>query len=281
MGSGDTAINAMGLDIDEFRRVIYGYYTEHGRVLPWRLTWDPYCILVSELMLQQTQVQRVLGKYEAFVEQFPDFASLAQAPLDAVLRMWQGLGYNRRAMALKHIALRVTAEFGGVLPCSTDVLRTLPGIGAATASAVLAFAFNVPVILVETNIRTVFIHLFFSPGEQVRDTQLVPLIEQSLDRDNPREWYYALMDYGTMLKKNGEAGHRRSMHYRKQSRFEGSDRQVRGRILKLLLTDGIVIESMLIARLGLPPERVTQILSELQKEGFVRVSGEGIVIAEQ
>ncbi len=265
--------------IDDFRRVIYEYYSHHGRVLPWRLTRDPYCILVSELMLQQTPVQRVLGKYGAFVEEFPDFASLAAAPLAAVLRAWQGLGYNRRAMALKQCALRIAAEFDGVLPGSPDVLRGLPGIGGATASALLAFGFNLPVILVETNIRTVFIHFFFSPDDRVRDSQLVPLIEQSLDRHNPREWYYALMDYGAMLKKNGEPGHRRSAHYRRQPRFEGSDRQVRGRVLKLLLAERTAAPPVLAARLGLPAERLARILSELEKEGFVRVSGGEIVIA--
>jgi A/G-specific adenine glycosylase len=264
--------------IDAFRDLIYDYYRSHGRVLPWRLTQDPYCILVSEIMLQQTQVDRVLGKYGPFIETFPDFPSLAVAPVESVLRNWQGLGYNRRALALKKTAVRVVDEFQGRLPDDPGVLVTLSGIGTATASSIAAFAFNMPVVFIETNIRTVFIHFFFEGQEFVTDSEILPLVEESLDADNPKDWYYALMDYGSMLKKAGDRGHRRSGSYRKQSTFYGSDRQVRGAILRLLLAEKTLSTDALTDRSGQPEEKVLRILSELEKEGFVLVSDGSVAI---
>jgi len=265
--------------VDEFRRLIYDYYLQQGRVLQWRLTNDPYRILVSEIMLQQTQVDRVSTKYEPFVELFPGFRSLAAAPLQEVLSAWQGLGYNRRALFLKQTAARITQEFAGILPGSVDVLATMPGIGRATACAIAAFAFNEPVVFIETNIRTVFIHFFFSNREKVDDREIMPLVRRALDRQDPRNWYYALMDYGTMLKKQGEKGHRRSAGYRKQSRFVGSDRQIRGKILRLLV-DGVPLsEKVLVESLDEPEDRIRKNLYDLSTEGFLRESGEGYTIA--
>jgi A/G-specific adenine glycosylase len=261
-----------------FRKTIYDYYAGQGRVLPWRLTRDPYHITVSEVMLQQTGVERVAGKYEAFIALFPDFQSLAAASLDAVLAAWQGLGYNRRALFLKEAATRVTVEFGGVVPDSVDVLATLPGIGRPTASAVIVFAFNTPVAFIETNIRTVFIHFFFKDSETVSDREIMPLVERALDREDPRSWYYALMDYGTMLKKQGEKGHRRSTAYRKQSRFGGSDRQVRGKILRLLVNGNSLSEPEINESIDAPEEQVMKNLLDLRREGFLRESGEKYTI---
>jgi A/G-specific adenine glycosylase len=257
-----------------FRRTIYDYYADQGRVLPWRLTDDPYRIMVSEVMLQQTQVERVSGKYEQFLERFPDFPSLATAPLDAVLTVWQGLGYNRRALFLKEAAVRVADDFGGVLPRSVGTLATLPGIGSATASAIVTFAFNRPVAFIETNVRTVFIHFFFQGREKVSDREIMPVVERSLDRDDPRNWYYALMDYGTMLKKQGEKGHRRSTAYRRQSRFDGSDRQVRGKILRLLVSGNSLSGLEICESIDAPEEQVLKNLLDLRREGFLRESGQ-------
>ena len=247
--------------------------------MPWRLTSDPYSILVSEVMLQQTQVDRVSGKYEPFLERFPDFQALAAAPLDLVLAAWQGLGYNRRALFLREAALRVVTDFLGVLPASVEALATLPGIGRATASAIAAFAFNAPVAFIETNVRTVFIHFFFRGRERVSDRELMPLVEAALDRDDPRSWYYALMDYGTMLKKRGEKGHRRSSTYRRQSPFRGSDRQVRGKILRLLADGGPLSEAVLAESIGAPEAQVRKGIAGLYREGFLRESEEGYTIA--
>ncbi len=261
-----------------FRKLIYDYYRVHGRVLPWRLTWDPYRILVSEVMLQQTQVGRVKDKYEEFIGAFPGFPALAGASLDSVLRIWQGLGYNRRALWLKNAAITVMDRFSGALPSSPEAIATLPGIGTATAASIAAFAFNKPVVFIETNIRTVFIHFFFHDRDGVRDSEIAPLVAQTLDRDDPRSWYYALMDYGTMLKKEGERGHRRSAGYHKQSPFRGSDRQVRGAILRLLVGGKTLPEAVLIDLLHSPEEKVRRNLRDLQGEGFVRESEEGYTI---
>jgi A/G-specific adenine glycosylase len=188
---------------------------------------DSYRILVSEIMLQQTQVERVLDKYKVFIRIFPDFSSLAVAPLADILKVWQGLGYNRRAVALQKIAISVMKESRGRLPVTREELLKLPGIGKYTASAILTFACNQPNIFIETNIRRVFIHFFFRDRENISDAEILPLIEMTLDAGNPREWYYALMDYGAMLKKTVENPNRKSSHYKKQAPFHGSNRQLR------------------------------------------------------
>ncbi len=256
--------------VRKFQKMILSYYRNHGRNLPWRLTRDPYKILVSEIMLQQTQVQRVLGKYETFIGSFQDFSSLAEAPLRLILKEWQGLGYNRRAIALKQIAQKVMGEFQGNLPVSTEVLITFPGIGRATASAIAAFAFRKPTVFIETNIRRVFIHSFFHDRVNIRDDEILPLIAETLDAANPREWYYALMDYGVMLKKETENPNRRSAHYQKQSPFQGSNRQVRGAILKALARESGVSEREMSEKLGISPEKIKSGLVQLMKEGFIK-----------
>ena len=258
--------------IDLFRDLILSYFRAHGRDLPWRHTTDPYRILVSEIMLQQTQVERVAVKYTEFLEQFPDFESLARAPRSEVLLAWQGMGYNRRAIALQETAKRVMDEYGGELPADVETLATFPGIGKATAAAIVAYAFNMPVVYIETNIRRIFIHFFFQDREGVRDDEILPLVERTLYRENPREWYSALMDYGTVLKKRTANPNRRSASYSRQSRFEGSDRQIRGRILALVLEEGTVTEREVILRLCEEPGRVKRILGDLAREGFVAES---------
>jgi len=265
-------------DVEAFRDLIYDHYHKHGRCLPWRLTRDPYRILISEMMLQQTQVERVLGKYEDFIDVFPDFPSLAAAPFDQVLLLWQGLGYNRRALSLKRTAARITEEFQGKLPPSVDLLLTLPGIGRTSASAIAAFAFNMPVVFIETNIRTVFIHVFFADKGHVADREIAPLLDRSLDRADPRKWYYALMDYGSMLKGAGEKVHRKSTGYRRQSPFEGSDRQVRSAVLKVLLRKNTVSEAALAEMLGESQERVQKVLAGLKSDGFISAREDGFTI---
>jgi A/G-specific adenine glycosylase len=224
-------------------------------------------------MLQQTQVPRVIEKYANFIRRFPDFATLAQAPLGAVLKEWQGLGYNRRAIAVKKIAEIVQREYGGVLPKDTEMLVKLPGIGAYTAAAIGAFAFNRPAVFIETNIRAVFIHTFFNDRTNVSDKEILPLIEQTLDRKNPRKWYWALMDYGVMLKKEFANPARRSSHHKKQSRFEGSNRQLRGRILKLLTASDGLTKAAIIKALDAEPATIEMNLADLEQEGFIKHIG--------
>ena len=257
-----------------FQKTIYNYYHENGRSFPWRETDNPYYILVSEIMLQQTQTGRVVNKYKQFIKTFPNFESLANASLREVLELWQGLGYNRRAKALKETANVIVTEFKGKLPSSPDVLIKFPGIGKYTASAIATFAFNKSTIFIETNIRSVFIHFFFNNRNDVKDAEIFPLIDKTLDASNPRIWYYALMDYGVLLKKRYKNPTRRSAHYRKQKSFKGSNREIRGMILKTLLKEKSLSESELINKLGIEPEKVKRNLKQLQKEGLVKKNEE-------
>jgi A/G-specific adenine glycosylase len=255
--------------IHAFQTTIYAYYQNHGRQLPWRETDDPYRILVSEIMLQQTQVPRVLQKYEDFIRTFPDFRSLVQASLLEILRVWQGLGYNRRALALKKTAELVVSQYRGMLPAEPDELQKLPGIGPYTAAAIAAFAFNRPVAFVETNIRTVFIHCFFRDQSAVKDREILHLVEQTLDTSNPRRWYYALMDYGAMLKQRYHNPNRRSAQYQKPTPFKGSNRELRGMILGTLTAHSRLSEAELVAEFNAAPERVNHALKQLVAEGFI------------
>ena len=252
-----------------FRQIVYGHYRRHGRNLSWRATHDPYAILVSEIMLQQTPVDRVTSKYEAFLSAFPDFSSLAASPLDAVLAAWQGLGYNRRALNLKRCAEAVMAEHDGTLPSSIAELEKLPGIGHYTARAVAAFAFSVPSVFIETNIRTVFIHHFFHDAEKVHDRDITPLIEGTLDHGNPREWYYALMDYGSHLKRLHGNPSRRSAHHAVQSPFRGSNRELRSSILKVILDKpGLTLEEIE-SFLHKSQSDILSNLKQMEGEGFI------------
>ena len=261
--------------IIRFKKTIWEYYHTYGRHdLLWRKTRDLYKILVSEIMLQQTQVSRVIVKYTSFLKQFPTVNVLALAPLSHVLKEWQGLGYNRRAKYLKMCAEKIMSEHGGKFPKTFAELVTLPGIGPATAGDILAFAYNIPVPLIETNIRSVYIHFFFADMEKVSDKEILPIIEHTLDMKNPREWYWALFDYGAKLKerKNHKQNlNKKSTHYTKQSPFIGSNRQKRSAILKLILQSPHT-ESQLIKTLGYPAEMVQKNLSALEREGMIKKS---------
>ena len=252
-----------------FRETILSYYENYGRKdLPWRNTSNPYYILVSEIMLQQTQVKRVIQKYTDFITQFPDITALANAPLNDVLSMWSGLGYNRRGLYLKKTAEKIIAEYNSTLPDDYQTLKSLPGIGPATASEIMAFAFNTPIAFIETNIRAVYIHFFFSSKEDVADKEIMPCIQQTIDTENPRRWYYALMDYGVMLKTHYSNPSRKSAHYTKQSKFEGSNRQARGLIIKTLTSTPHNIEE-LAQTLKISKNKIQYNVSKLVEEGMV------------
>ncbi len=271
------------MTIKKFQHIIWQHYEQFGRDLPWRRTHDPYRILVSEIMLQQTQVSRVLKKYPEFLRAFPNFSVLSRAPLLRVLKVWQGMGYNRRAIALKKIAQIVMHKYRGRLPRDPEALARMPGIGRHTAGSIAAFAFNVPAIFIETNIRRTFIHHFFPRGKSVADAEIETLAVKTLDLTRPREWYFALMDYGAHLAHTVPNANRKSAHYKTQSKFEGSNRQMRGVIIKMLITHGTmnahqIMESM--RKHGNWPTfrldsnaRVIQILTALIKEGFIKKHG--------
>ena len=266
--------------IQTFKTLVHGYYREYGREFPWRKTRDPYRILISEVMLQQTRVDRVVHKYILFVGRFPNVAVLGQASLDEVLGVWKGLGYNRRCLALKRSAEIINEEYGGVVPDTLEELIKLPGVGPATAAGVRSFAYGKPAVYLETNVRTLFIHLFFSGRAGVHDREILPLVEQTLDREDPRGWYFALMDYGAMLKREVGNLNSRSSHYVKQPPFEGSDRQLRGRILELLLSYQKLTLQQIIESLLEEPERAAAIIRNLENEGFISRDGQTYTISE-
>lgn len=252
-----------------FKRTVWGYYRRHGRDLPWRRTRDPYKILVSEIMLQQTQVSRVLKKYPEFIKRFPSIQVLARAPLREVLLGWQGMGYNRRALALHRLARTVVDRFRAQIPPDQKLLESLPGVGPATAGAVMAYAWDNPAVFIETNIRRVFIHHFFSRRKNVSDEEILSLVRKTVSKTNPREWYWALMDYGTHLAAAVPNPNRRSRHYTKQAHFEGSQRQLRGQLLKFFAERHMVKMSDL--HRAFPKEtRLASVLRELVAEGFLR-----------
>ena len=262
-----------------FREIIYDYYRNHKREFPFRENITPYNVLVSEIMLQQTQTSRVSEKFVKFTRKFPDFLSLSQAPLDTILKEWKGLGYNRRAIALKKIAEIVIKEYGGNLPDSIEILKSFPQIGHNTASSIRTFAFNIPTVFIETNIRRVYIYFFFPMKNNVSDNEILPIVKETVDKTMPREWYYALMDYGVMLKKVHPDLNKKSSHYRKQAPFKGSSRQVRGQLLKMLIKD----ETMEIAEIqnkikNIDPTKLKSILNQLQKEGFIDIDDDNVSI---
>jgi A/G-specific adenine glycosylase len=261
-----------------FRRKVLAHYEKNGRDLPWRKKLNPYRVLVSEIMLQQTQVDRVIEKFKEFLAAFPDFAALAEAPLPQLLAIWSGLGYNRRALALKALAQKVVEDHQGRLPSDLEQLLTLPGIGKYTAGAVMAFAFNKPVVFMDTNIRRVYIHEFFQDQEGVHDDQLMPLVERTLDAAEPRTWYNALLDYGTVLKQQHANPNRRSAHYARQTPFENSNRQVRGKILKALVSGSPLTQAQLVKMTGMDQERVKKNLMQLCEEGFIKKKGKTFLV---
>lgn len=218
--------------IAKFHRRVWDYYHDYGRhALPWRVRHDLYAVLVSEMMLQQTQVSRVIDKFILFMVRFPNLQTLADAPLGDILQLWQGLGYNRRARFLHQSACMIAA---GGEPTTVETLEQLPGVGKNTAGAIMAYAYNQPSVFVETNIRTVMLHEWFTHSSGITDSEIRRIVEVTLDRAWPREWYWALMDYGTHLKRQGLGSITRSRHYKKQSPFSGSMRQMRGKIIAML-----------------------------------------------
>jgi len=255
--------------IKVFQGLIYSFYNHKKRNFPFRENITPYKVVVSEIMLQQTQTNRVAEKFIEFINKFPDFKSLAQASIEELLSVWQGLGYNRRAIALKMIAERIMSEFNGNVPKDMDSLTSLPQIGHNTASSILSFAYNIPTYFIETNIRRVYIYFFFSGKTEIDDKEIMELVKVSVDKDNPRDWYYALMDFGTMLKKTHPELNKKSAHYRKQSKFDGSTRQVRGKVLKLLLEKPFS-KREIIDKINYEEKKVIEILDALKKEGFIQ-----------
>jgi A/G-specific adenine glycosylase len=260
----------------KFQTTVRTYYRKHGRHdLPWRQAeadgrFDAYKIMVSEIMLQQTQVSRVIPKYEEFIKKFPDVTQLAAAAQGEVLRAWSGLGYNRRAKFLHRAAQEIVSRYESIIPATTEELVQLPGIGINTAGAIAVYAFNKPIAYIETNIRTVFIHHFFEQQTNISDRAILELVQHTLDKKQPREWYWALMDYGVYIKQRVPNPNMRSRHYSKQSRFQGSRRQLRGQVLRLL-GDRPYTEALL--NNTITDERLPLVLRELMDENLIQRQG--------
>lgn len=267
----------MEKQIKQFRKAVWTYWKKEGRhELPWRKTHDPYKILVSEVMLQQTQVPRVLEKYREFLEAFPSVHVLASASLRDVLRIWSGLGYNRRGKFLHEAAKEISYHYKGSLLEATQ--SKLPGVGPYTRAAVRVFAFNEPHTLLETNVRAAFIHHFFKTHKSdlwvgIPDKKLVPLMEKAAEGQDPREWHWALMDYGVHIKKLHKNPARRSASYAKQSTFKGSLREVRGILLKSL-SHSTKIETDLYLEVAehthIKKTRVREALQSLVRDGLIK-----------
>jgi A/G-specific adenine glycosylase len=221
--------------IDAFKEAVYSNYREAKRVFPWRTNTNPWGVLVSEFMLQQTQTERVVEYWNKWMDKWPSPKIFHKASLEDALRAWSGLGYNRRCCHLKDCARRIVKEYDGEIPDKPGDLEQLQGIGPYTARAVPCFAYNVPTVFIETNIRAALLHFFFKEEDQVKDKELIPILKACLDEEDPRTWYWALMDYGAALKRLTPNPNRRSAHYTRQSPFAGSFRQLRGAVIRALI----------------------------------------------
>lgn len=264
-------------EIQTFQAVVWQHYAANRREMPWRQDHSPYRVMVSEIMLQQTQVDRVRPKFLAFMAKFPEVQVLAAVPLAEVLAAWTGLGYNRRAKFLHESAKAIVARFDGSFPRTLAELVTLPGIGPNTAGAILAYAYNQPVVFIETNIRSVIIHHFFAKEEQVSDVDIRAVATACLDSERPREWHWALMDYGSYVKKAyGNNVHRAKSHHR-QSTFQGSHRQIRGQIIQLLIAAPRSIAELSTV---IVDDRLAVALAELESEKLITTRNNHVQLAK-
>ena len=278
------------VDLAAFIARVWEEGAEHYRDLPWRGIDDAYAVLVSEVMLQQTQVARVEKYWSRFLEAFPTVGALAASSVAEVLALWQGLGYNRRALSLKRAAEQVAAAGSAQLPATFDELVALPGIGPATAAGVMAFAYEQPAVYVETNVRAVFLHELFPEADKVPDADLLPYVADTASTTDPRGWYYALLDYGAALKRSGINPTRASAAYSRQSAFEGSRRQKRAELVRIALAapEGIAEDEARRAldaaeaaggRGPVDPALFDAIVADLVREGFLARDGATLAVS--
>lgn len=277
-------MNVSPEQIKKFKKVVWDYYKISGRGnLPWRENINPYRVWVSEVMLQQTQVDRVVNFFNAWIRAFPAVKKLAESSQIEILKLWKGLGYNSRAIRMKKTAELIMQDYKGKFPNDYESLQKLPGIGPYTAGAISAFASNQPVVIIETNIRRVFIHHFFNDEIDVHDESILELVKKTLDTKKPRGWYWALMDYGSFLGRTLNIKGKKynpnvqSKHYTKQSKFTGSDREIRGKILEVLLyaKNNTISNKKLqteISNLSKDEKRITKIVNELHRDGFIEIA---------
>ncbi len=278
------------MTIPQFQKRILSWYKKNRRDLPWRNTKNPYRILVSEVMLQQTQVARVLPKYKEFLLAFPTFQALAKTSNKKLLKVWAGLGYWKRVLNLKATAKTLAFLQTRRAPSADGVkrkektefeqklsdpkfLETLPGIGPYTARALACFAFGNTEAFLDTNIRRVYLHFFFPRRKNISDTEILPIAQRAVWKKNPREWHYALFNYGATVLKDKKIN-KRSKHYTKQSRFEGSSRSFRTKVMRFLLDQqNQTATTSRIKRFlkeAQSPYDTEKILTSLKKDGLIK-----------
>lgn len=273
------------MSIQKFQKTILGWYKEHKRTLSWRKTRNPYRILVSEVMLQQTQVSRVAEKYPEFLKAFPTLKALAESSDKELLSAWKGLGYWKRARNLKEAAKLIRQEHKGRFPKDPKELEKLPGVGPYTARAVACFAFENPGAFIDTNIRRVYLHFFFKGKTGVPDKDILTIAQKAVRKEDPREWHYALFDYGALALKN-KGVNRQSRHYVKQDRFEGSFRSFRTSVVRILLEKECAEKKTLHSfleqelRKQKAPWRASDIIASLVKDGLIAESGQLYLIQD-
>lgn len=265
----------------EFQKVVLSYFKQHGRELPWRRTRDPYKILVSEVMLQQTQVERVVERYKTFIREFPSWRALSEAAPREVIAAWMGLGYYRRALNLHRAARHVCGVHRGRAPQTVEGLRELPGVGEYTAAAVAAFAYGAPAPMIETNIRALYLYVYFPKRRAVSDKEIMGKVQETVYGPDPRTWFYALMDLGSDLKRRVRGINRRSRHHVRQSPFKGSQREARAAILRLLTHQKSMSRAEILRRFTTRSEQAERALASLLKDELVRKNGSGrLVVVE-
>lgn len=263
-------------EVLRFRKAVRSFYRSCGRDFAWRKTRDPYRVLVSEIMLQQTQTQRVAERFPLFLKAFPNLRALARAPQSEVIRAWEGLGYYRRARNLHRAAQAVVELHEGRIPESYDALRALPGVGAYTAAAVMAFAFDRGVAMIETNIRSVYLYAFFKDHSAVSDREILQIVAETMPTKNVREWFYALMDLGVELKKQAPRINHASRHHKAHSPFKGSDRRVAAQVLRYIVTSARPVSKAALAkeiRRSIEDVRADQI-----ERALVRLEREALIV---
>lgn len=269
------------IEAEAFRSLVYKKAAAAYRDLPWRNYRDPYAIMVSEFMLQQTQVARVAPKFIEWIQRFPNPPALAAAAPEDVLRLWNGLGYNRRALALASASRVITEKYHGRVPEEESNLRALPGIGPYTARAIMAFAFDLPTVFLETNIRTVILRHYFPDQTMVEDKRLEAVAALTLDATHPCKWYTALMDYGAELKRVEGNHAKRGASYKPQSPYMTSRRRIRGMVLKHVLESKVLSMDELCSSLPFSAEQLNECVVLLASEGFIQFKGSVISVTSQ
>ncbi len=264
------------MDKQAFQQKILTWYEQHKRDLPWRRTINPYRIMISEIMLQQTQVDRVIPKYKAFLKVFPTVWDLAEAPVSQVLELWSGLGYNSRAIRLQEAVKVICKRYDGQVPKNRDVLLDLPGIGPYTANAILSFAHNLPFPCIDTNIRRIILHELQLP-EKTSAEKLYAIAESLIPENRSREWHNALMDYGSSILTARKTGIK---SLTTQSKFLHSRRWYRGQILKTLVKEKEISVKELADRLQKSSEEIEEILIDLEKNKLIARKQEKITLPQ-